>query len=133
MGQMKAVVIGAGVAGAASAIALRRIGAEVTVYEAYPDPAGKVGAFLSLAVNGLRALDALGCLDAVRAAGFEVDRQRMWSGRGKLLGDVPRGRPADDPLRSVTLMRADLVAARGGAAGGGAAGGGGGARPGPPP
>ncbi|RKE17745.1 NAD(P)/FAD-dependent oxidoreductase [Streptomyces sp. TLI_171] len=108
---MKAVVIGAGVAGAASAIALRRIGAEVTVYEAYPDPAGRVGAFLSLAVNGLRALDALGCLDAVRAAGFEVDRQRMWSGRGKLLGDVPRGRTADDPLRSITLMRADLVAA----------------------
>ncbi len=108
---MKAVVIGAGVAGAASAIALRRIGAEVTVYEAYPDPAGPVGAFLSLAVNGLRALESLGCLDAVRAAGFEVDRQRMWSGRGKLLGDVPRGRTADDPLRSVTLMRADLVAA----------------------
>ncbi|MFE1318441.1 FAD-dependent monooxygenase [Kitasatospora phosalacinea] len=111
MKQMKAVVIGAGVAGAASAIALRRIGAEVTVYEAYPDPAGKVGAFLSLAVNGLRALETLGCLDAVRAAGFEVDRQRMWSGRGKLLGDVPRGRAAGDPLRSVTLMRADLVAA----------------------
>ncbi|MFC8717827.1 FAD-dependent oxidoreductase [Kitasatospora sp. NPDC057198] len=108
---MRAVVIGAGVAGAASAIALRRIGAEVTVYEAYPDPAGPVGAFLSLAVNGLRALESLGCLEAVRAAGFEVDRQLMWSGRGKRLGDVPRGRSADDPLRSVTLMRADLVAA----------------------
>ncbi|WP_282204910.1 FAD-dependent oxidoreductase [Kitasatospora fiedleri] len=108
---MKAVVIGAGVAGAASAIALRRIGAEVTVYEAYPDPAGRVGAFLGLAVNGLRALESLGCLDEVRAAGFEVDRQLMWSGRGRLLGDVPRGRAADDPLRAVTLMRADLVAA----------------------
>ncbi|WP_033221883.1 FAD-dependent oxidoreductase [Kitasatospora phosalacinea] len=108
---MEAVVIGGGVAGAASAIALRRIGAQVTVYEAYPDPAGPVGAFLSLAVNGLRALESLGCLDAVRAAGFEVDRQLMWSGRGKRLGDVPRGRTADDPLRSVTLMRADLVAA----------------------
>ncbi|MFD0561438.1 NAD(P)/FAD-dependent oxidoreductase [Kitasatospora saccharophila] len=108
---MKAVVIGAGVAGSASAIALRRIGAEVTVYEAYPDPAGPVGAFLSLAVNGLRALDSLGCLEAVRAVGFEVDRQLMWSGRGRRLGDVPRGRAADDPLRSVTLRRADLVAA----------------------
>ncbi|MFF4341970.1 FAD-dependent monooxygenase [Kitasatospora sp. NPDC001540] len=108
---MRAVVIGAGVAGAASAIALRRIGAEVTAYEAYPDPAGKVGAFLGLAVNGLRALESLGCLEAVRAAGFEVDRQLMWSGRGRRLADVPRGRAADDPLRSVTLMRADLVAA----------------------
>ncbi|MFJ1758510.1 hypothetical protein [Kitasatospora sp. NPDC088134] len=63
-----------------------------------PDPTGRVGSFLSLAVNGLRALDALGCLDAVRTAGFEVDRQRMWSGRGRLLGDVPRGGPAGDPL-----------------------------------
>jgi 2-polyprenyl-6-methoxyphenol hydroxylase-like FAD-dependent oxidoreductase len=35
----------------------------------------------------------------------------MWSGRGKLLGDVARGRRSEDPRRSVTLMRADLVAA----------------------
>lgn len=106
---MQAVVIGGGVAGSASAIALARAGADVTVYEAYEDPAGPVGAFVSLAVNGLRALDGLGCLAPVQAAGFAVERQRMWSGRGRLLGDVPRGRRADDRLRSVTLMRADLV------------------------
>ncbi|MEV6205833.1 FAD-dependent monooxygenase [Kitasatospora sp. NPDC051914] len=107
---MKVVVVGAGVAGAAVAVALRRIGAEVTVHEAYEDPAGPVGSFVSLAVNGLRGLDALGCLDEVRAAGFPVARQRMWAGdTGRLLGDVPRGRAADDPLHSVTLMRADLV------------------------
>ena len=33
----------------------------------------------------------------------------MWSGSGKLLGDVARGRRPEDPLHSVTLMRADLV------------------------
>jgi 2-polyprenyl-6-methoxyphenol hydroxylase-like FAD-dependent oxidoreductase len=99
------------VAGSASAIALRRIGAEVTVYEAYEDPAGPVGSYVSLAVNGLRALDALGCLEAVQRAGFPVARQLMWSGRGKLLGDVARGRRPEDPLLSVTLMRADLVSA----------------------
>ena len=108
---MRAVVIGGGVAGAASAIALRRIGAEVRVYEAYPDPAGAYGSFVSLAGNGLRALDTLGCLGPVQEAGFAVARQRMWSAKGKLLGDVPRGRRADDPLLSVTLMRRDLVAA----------------------
>ena len=107
---MKAIVIGAGVAGAAGAVALRRIGAEVTVYEAYEDPAGAVGSFVSLATNGLRALDALGCLPAVQRAGFAVERQRMWSGRGKLLGDVPRSRRPDEELRSVTVMRGDLVA-----------------------
>ncbi|WP_113703261.1 FAD-dependent oxidoreductase [Nonomuraea lactucae] len=106
---MKVVVVGGGVAGAAGAIALRRIGADVTVYEAYEEPDGPVGSFLSLAGNGLRALDALGCLAPVREAGFTVARQRMWAGSGRLLGDVPRGRLSGDDLHSVTLMRADLV------------------------
>jgi 2-polyprenyl-6-methoxyphenol hydroxylase-like FAD-dependent oxidoreductase len=106
---MKIVVAGGGVAGAASAIALARSGAEVTVYEAHEDPAGTVGSFLSLAVNGLRALEYLGCLPQVQAAGFAVARQRMWAGNGNLLGDVARARRPGDPLHSVTLMRADLV------------------------
>jgi salicylate hydroxylase len=108
---MRAVVTGGGVAGSASAIALARIGADVTVYEAYEDPAGPVGSYVSLAVNGLRALDALGCLPQVQAAGFPVARQRMWSGSGRLLGDVARGRRPEDELLSVAIMRADLVTA----------------------
>jgi salicylate hydroxylase len=107
---VRVVIAGGGVAGAASATALARAGAEVTVYEAHEDPAGPVGSFLSLAVNGLRGLAALGCLPQVQAAGFAVARQRMWAGDGKLLGDVARGRRPGDPLHSVTLMRADLVA-----------------------
>jgi salicylate hydroxylase len=108
---MRATVVGGGVAGSAAAIALRRIGADVTVYEAYDDPAGPVGSYVSLAVNGLRALDALGCLARVQTAGFPVARQRMWSGSGKLLGDVARGRRPEDQLHSLTLMRADLIGA----------------------
>jgi salicylate hydroxylase len=108
---MRAVIAGGGVAGSAAAVALKRIGADVTVYEAHEDPAGPVGSFVSLAVNGLRALDVLGCLAQVRSAGFPVARMRMWSGRGQLLGDVARGRRPEDPLHSVTLMRADLVTA----------------------
>jgi 2-polyprenyl-6-methoxyphenol hydroxylase-like FAD-dependent oxidoreductase len=108
---VRVIVIGGGVAGAAGAVALRRIGAEVTVYEAYADPAGQVGSFLSLAANGLRGLDALGCLETVRQAGFTVPRQRLWAETGRLLGDTPRGRPAGDSLMSVTLMRGRLVEA----------------------
>ncbi|ASW58071.1 NAD(P)/FAD-dependent oxidoreductase [Plantactinospora sp. KBS50] len=107
---MRIIVIGGGVAGAATALALRGIGAEVTGYEAYEDPAGAVGAFLSLASNGLRGLDRLGCLAQVRAAGVDIPRQRMWSAGGRLLGDVPRGRRRADPLHSVTLRRERLVA-----------------------
>ena len=106
---MRVVIAGGGVAGTACAVALAATGAEVTLYEAYEDPAGPVGSFLSLAANGLRGLDVLGALDAVRAAGFAVPRQRMWAGNGKLLGDVARARTAQDPMISVTLMRSDLV------------------------
>ncbi|HEY1915839.1 MAG TPA: FAD-dependent monooxygenase [Streptosporangiaceae bacterium] len=140
---MRVMVAGGGVAGAACAVALARIGAQVTVFEAYEDAAGgcgekpagsggaeltgpgnpeltrpggaeagpPLGSFLSLAANGLRGLEVLGGLDAVRAAGFAVPRQRMWAGNGRLLGDVPRGRTGTDPMISVTLMRADLVSA----------------------
>jgi salicylate hydroxylase len=107
---VRIVIAGGGVAGSASAVALARCGHDVTVYEAYEDPAGPVGSFLSLAANGLRGLAVLGCLPAVQQAGIAIERQRMWSGSGKLLGDVPRGRRGNDPLLSVTLMRADLVA-----------------------
>jgi salicylate hydroxylase len=106
---MRIVIAGGGVAGSACAVALAHCGHDVTVYEAYEDPAGPVGSFLSLAANGLRGLAVLGCLPAVQEAGIPVERQRMWSGRGKLLGDVPRGRRGTDPLLSVTLIRSDLV------------------------
>jgi salicylate hydroxylase len=106
---MQVTIAGGGVAGTVCAIALRRIGADVTVYETYPDPAGKIGSFLSLAGNGLRALDAIGCLEAVQAVGHEVPTQRMWSATGRLLGEVPRGRRSDDPRHSITLRRTDLV------------------------
>ena len=95
---MRATVMGGGVAGSASRGRARSgSGPDVTLYEAHEDPAGPVGSYVSLAVNGLRALDALGCLAEVQAAGFRVGRHRMWSGRGKLLGDVARGRRPEDP------------------------------------
>jgi 2-polyprenyl-6-methoxyphenol hydroxylase-like FAD-dependent oxidoreductase len=105
------IVIGGGVAGTASAIALRRLGVEVTVFEAYAEPAGQVGSFLSLASNGLRVLRSLGVLEQVQRAGMDVPGQRMWSSSGKLLGEVPRGRLSGDELHSVTLMRGALVEA----------------------
>lgn len=98
---MEALVIGGGVAGPVVAIALRRVGWDVTVYEAYPDPAGDVGSFVSLGDNGLRALDAIGCRAAVEARGTALPLLRLRSGRGRLLGEARR--------RRVTLMRGHLV------------------------
>ena len=62
----RAIVIGGGIGGLAAAIGLHRTGWEVTVLEraAVADDAG---AGISLAANGVRALDALGVGEAVRA------------------------------------------------------------------
>ncbi|MEV8227862.1 NAD(P)/FAD-dependent oxidoreductase [Streptomyces sp. NPDC079167] len=107
---MRTIVIGGGIAGPAVALALRQIGHDVTVYEAYEDPAGDVGAHFSLAVNGLRALEKLGCLRDVQAIGFPIDRMRFYTAGGHLLGDVPRLRRDADSMRSISLERGRLVA-----------------------
>lgn len=62
-----AVVVGGGIGGLAAAIGLRRIGWDVTVVERAP-VLDDAGAGISLAANGLRALDALGVGAAVRSA-----------------------------------------------------------------
>ncbi|MEV8564936.1 FAD-dependent monooxygenase [Streptomyces sp. NPDC051322] len=60
-----AVVVGGGIGGLAAAIGLRLIGWEVTVVERAP-VLDDAGAGISLAANGMRALDALGVGEAVR-------------------------------------------------------------------
>ncbi|MDX2693907.1 FAD-dependent monooxygenase [Streptomyces ipomoeae] len=62
-----AVVVGGGIGGLAAAIGLRRIGWQVTVVER-ASVLDDAGAGISLAANGLRALDELGVGEAVRAA-----------------------------------------------------------------
>jgi 2-polyprenyl-6-methoxyphenol hydroxylase-like FAD-dependent oxidoreductase len=62
---MSAIVVGGGIAGLASAIALRERGWDVAVLEQAPDFA-EVGAGLSLWPNALNALDALGVGAIVR-------------------------------------------------------------------
>ncbi|MFB8077287.1 FAD-dependent monooxygenase [Streptomyces sp. NPDC056013] len=62
-----AVVVGGGISGLAAAIGLHRIGWQVTVLER-TSTLEDAGAGISLAANGLRALDALGVGGPVREA-----------------------------------------------------------------
>lgn len=64
------IVIGAGIAGLAAAVALRRVGHDVTVIEQRTETA--TGAGISIWPNALAALDVLGLGDPVRAAGGRV-------------------------------------------------------------
>ena len=72
------MVIGAGIAGLATAVALQRAGYEVTVIERTRDTA--TGAGISIWPNALAALDAIGLGDAVRDSGGRVTAGAMrWS------------------------------------------------------
>jgi FAD-dependent urate hydroxylase len=64
---MKVIIIGAGIGGLCAAIALRRAGIDVTVYERAP-VLGEVGAGLTLWANAVKALKKLGIGEQVLAA-----------------------------------------------------------------
>ncbi|MET9262754.1 FAD-dependent monooxygenase [Amycolatopsis sp. NPDC004079] len=64
-----AIIVGGGIGGLAAAIGLSRAGWQATVLERLPGELDDAGSGISLAANGVRALDALGAGDALRAAG----------------------------------------------------------------
>jgi 2-polyprenyl-6-methoxyphenol hydroxylase-like FAD-dependent oxidoreductase len=100
------VVIGAGIAGLASAVALRRAGHDVAVIErhcaARPGTATATGAGISIWPNALAALDTIGLGDEVRAAGGRVSAGAVRWQDGRWLR-----RPATD--RMVRALGEPLV------------------------
>jgi 2-polyprenyl-6-methoxyphenol hydroxylase-like FAD-dependent oxidoreductase len=100
-----ALIIGAGIAGPTSALALERAGIEVGVFEAHDEPADYAGLFLNTASNGLDALRTIGVEVAERADGFPMPRMVMWSGAGKRLGEVANGVSLADGTVSVCVRR----------------------------
>ncbi|MFV8187367.1 FAD-dependent oxidoreductase [Streptomyces sp. AF1B] len=104
----RVLVIGGGIAGSATALALHRAGLDVEVHEAHPDSAEDLGAFLTLASNGMRALAQLDASAVVTALGFPLTSMRVLDARGTELAHTPIGE-ADDPLlRYRCLRRGDL-------------------------
>jgi 2-polyprenyl-6-methoxyphenol hydroxylase-like FAD-dependent oxidoreductase len=106
----RAVVVGAGLGGLASAVALARRGWGVTVLERR-DPPRAVGAGIALWPNALRALDALGLGEQARAAGTVeiVGGVRTASGRWLVrLGSSDLRHRQGDGI--VVLARPDLHA-----------------------
>jgi 2-polyprenyl-6-methoxyphenol hydroxylase-like FAD-dependent oxidoreductase len=107
----RALIIGGGIAGPITGIALRRAGIDAVVCEAYDRSAEDVGAFLTLAVNGLDALAALDLDGLVRDLGIDTPRFAFFSGTGKRLGEIANGPTRPDGTVSQTVKRADLYGA----------------------
>lgn len=102
---------GAGPPSAVAALALQKGAWEPELHEAYERSAGLgQGVFLTIAVNGLDALAAVGADEAVRELGFPTGAIRFLSGTGKELGALPIGPRLADGTVTRTLRRADLYA-----------------------
>ncbi|MEU4160739.1 FAD-dependent monooxygenase [Actinoplanes sp. NPDC026670] len=108
------IVIGGGVAGTATALALREAGITAEVYEAHPSGAADGGAFLTVMRNGMLALAEIGAAEAVEAVSFPARTVALADEQGNRLGQ----RPIEGPARTLTraaLYRAlqELAVARG--------------------
>ena len=105
---MRIVVVGAGVAGSAVALAAARVGHEVILLERRPSLDAKAGSWITLAPNGLDALDVLGVSDDWSEGGAPTRANRMFDARDRLLGEVTIGTPLVDGRVGLTVRRSAL-------------------------
>src|SRR5947209_5865832 len=101
-----AAVIGGGIAGPVTALALHRAGIEATVYEAYENTADATGGMLMVAPNGLDALEVAGVHKGL--AGQPIHSMVMTDGRGRRMAEFG-GLPGLAP--SQVMWRANLYRA----------------------
>lgn len=85
---MRVAVVGAGIGGLTAAIALRRAGLEVAVFERAHE-LKEVGAGLLLAANAQKAFGKLGLREAVGSLGTSASAGEIRSWRGEVLAGVP--------------------------------------------
>lgn len=102
------VILGAGIAGLTTAIALKNIGIEALVVEA-SNTIRPVGAGLSLAVNAIEALQHLKISDEVIKQGRELESFTLFDKGGRVIKKVST-QPAQSKtnIRNFTIHRAKL-------------------------
>lgn len=97
-------VVGAGIAGLATAVALQRAGVDVAVYE-QARGLGEVGAGVSLTANAIRVIDGLGLMPRLDEQAVELtDGMVLYSQSGERLGGPSAGSGGGR-----NVHRADLV------------------------
>ena len=97
---MKALIVGAGVAGPVTAMALQQVGIEAAIFESHPPSDGEVGSYFTMTANGLEGLAAIGARELAIAAGFPTRRNVMWNESGS-----PAGVAARSTHRSQAALR----------------------------
>lgn len=105
---VKALVIGAGIGGLTCAVALRRVGADVEVYERAPE-LSEAGSGLSVMSNAVTALAGFGIDLGLDKRGQAVESFRIMDRRGRRIRDLPFPEACDRVgAPSYCLSRSDL-------------------------
>ena len=108
---MRAIIIGGGIGGLASAVALALRGWQVQVLEQAPELM-EIGAGLQLSPNGTKVLKALGVMESLKPALFEPESVELRLGRsGATVFSIPMKQIAHSRwgARYYQVHRADLV------------------------
>ncbi|EWM13494.1 NAD(P)/FAD-dependent oxidoreductase [Kutzneria sp. 744] len=106
-----ALIIGGGIAGAATALALGKAGVTSTVYEAYPSGGDDVGAWLMVMHNGMDALRAIDADRPVIERSFRTTNVEYLDPADTIFASGPLGAGHPDPDGPRTIRRADLYLA----------------------
>jgi 2-polyprenyl-6-methoxyphenol hydroxylase-like FAD-dependent oxidoreductase len=108
---MRVLVVGGGIGGLSTAIALRQRGVEIDVVEINPKW-DVYGVGIIQPANAIRALDALGLAEKAVAQGYAMKGSRFHDSRGNLLGEVPAldllG-PRYPPMNGITRPRLHAI------------------------
>ena len=107
---MKALIMGGGIAGTSTALALHKAGIESEIFEARDSHSDGVGAFITLAVNGLTTLRTLG-FDVASVPGIPTPAMQIAMGDGTQLAAFPLGPVLEDGTTSRSVRRTDLYSA----------------------
>jgi 2-polyprenyl-6-methoxyphenol hydroxylase-like FAD-dependent oxidoreductase len=106
---MRVLIVGGGVAGPVTAMALRRAGIESTIFESHDRSEDDVGSYFTISPNGLDAFDAVGALEIAKAGGFPTRRNVLWDAGGRRLGAPGLGAPLPDGTVAHTMKRGRLT------------------------
>src|SRR5215207_1830472 len=104
----RVLIVGGGIAGPVTAMALQRGGIQAVVYEAHPPASEEVGSYLTVATNGIDALRAIHMHTPVLHAGFPTSTNLLYSSRGRRLGAVSNGGVLPNGTTAHTIKRARL-------------------------
>jgi len=108
MSTKTAIIIGGGIAGPLTALALSEIGISCTIYELRDRPA-TIGGAINLTPNALRILDHFGLLQRALEFGCPCEKIEIFSvATGQKLGDLQMGSTEQYGYNSLRICRKDL-------------------------